>query len=125
MLRRTKQSRIAGEPIVRLPPRTVVHCRRDFLPAEARARASQEEYRGKMEEFAAAGTASSNYVNLLHMLLRMRRVQSPLDGGRKTRGWEDCAEATAGAVAEIIAASEKVTGAATTAARRLPASFAG
>ena len=127
MLRRTKQSRIAGEPIVRLPPRTVVHCRRDFLPAEARAYARlQEEYRGKMEEFAAAGTVSSNYVNLLHMLLRMRQAcNHPSMVGGKPAGWEDCAEATAGAVAEIIAASEKVTGAATTAARRLPAALRG
>ena len=127
MLRRTKQSRIAGEPIVRLPPRTVVHCRRDFLPAEARAYARlQEEYRGKMEEFAAAGTVSSNYVNLLHMLLRMRQAcNHPSMVGGRPAGWEDCPEATAGAVAEIIAASEKVTGAATTAARRLPAALRG
>ena len=75
MLRRTKQSRINGEPIVRLPPRTVVHSRRVFLPAEQKAYARlQAEYRGKMEEFAAAGTVSSNYVNLLHMLLRLRQA---------------------------------------------------
>lgn len=75
MLRRTKQSRINGAPIVRLPPRTVVHFRRAFLPEEQKAYALlQAEYRGKMEEFAAAGTVSSNYVNLLHMLLRLRQA---------------------------------------------------
>ena len=65
------------------------------------------------------GDGSSNYVNLLHMLLRMRQAcNHPSMVGGRPAGWEDCPEATAGAVAEIIAASEKVTGA-TTAARRL------
>lgn len=89
MLRRTKQSRINGAPIVRLPPRTVVHSRRAFLPAEQKAYARlQAEYRGKMEEYAAAGTVSSNYVNLLHMLLRLRQAcnHPSLVGGARGDG---------------------------------------
>jgi hypothetical protein len=75
MLSRTKQSRINGAPIVRLPPTNGRALRRAFLPEEQKAYALlQAEYRGKMEEFAAAGTVSSNYVNLLHMLLRLRQA---------------------------------------------------
>ena len=91
MLRRTKQSRINGAPIVRLPPRVVVHARRTFSPAEQKAYARlQAEYRGKMEEFAAAGTVSSNYVNLLHMLLRLRQAcnHPSLVGGSAARAAE-------------------------------------
>ena len=74
-LRRTKQSTINGEPIVRLPLRTVAHARLTFDAPEAEKYARlQAEYRAKMEEFAAAGTVASNYVNLLHMLLRLRQA---------------------------------------------------
>jgi hypothetical protein len=135
MLRRTKQSRIDGEPIVRLPPRTVVHSQRTFLPAEARGYARlQAEYRCKMEEFAAAGTVSSNYVNLLHMLLRLRqacnhpslvggmRGMAPDSGGAGGAGGGGPGGDMAGGAG---AGGEKVTAAAASAARRLPAALRG
>ena len=145
MLRRTKQSRINGEPIVRLPPRTVVHSRRVFLPAEQKAYARlQAEYRGKMEEYAAAGTVSSNYVNLLHMLLRLRQAcnHPSLVGGSAARaaearpGADGTAKPSAGRsgtpsedarVRLSIPADARVkaTAAATAAARRLPAALRG
>ena len=146
MLRRTKQSRINGEPIVRLPPRTVVHSRRVFLPAEQKAYARlQAEYRGKMEEFAAAGTVSSNYVNLLHMLLRLRQAcnhQSLVGGVRATseadvtssanRSSADTAPTVAGStndtdvrVSVPAGARVAVPASATAAARRLPAALRG
>ena len=145
MLRRTKQSRINGAPIVRLPPRIVVHSKRAFLPAEQKAYARlQAEYRGKMEEYAAAGTVSSNYVNLLHMLLRLRQAcnHPSLVGGSAARaaearpGADGTAKPSAGRsgtpsedarVRLSIPADARVkaTAAATAAARRLPAALRG
>ena len=129
MLRRTKQSQIDGEPIVRLPPRTVVHCQRQFMPDELRGYARlQAEYLSKMEEFAAAGTVSSNYVNLLHMLLRLRQAcnHPSLVGGARLGGGEGVGGAgRGGVVAGISGAGERVSAASVGAARRLPAALRG
>lgn len=145
MLRRTKQSKINGQPIVRLPPRTVVHSQRTFLPAEQTAYAKlQLEYRGKMEEFAAAGTVSSNYVNLLHMLLRLRQAcnHPSLVGGVRQPVSVALPEASAqpglhhasssadlsktqGEDTALQSPAAKVPASAVAAARRLPAALRG
>jgi SNF2 family DNA or RNA helicase len=75
MLRRTKATRIGGEPIVKLPPRTVSLQAVDFSARERGCYAQlQAEYRHKFAEFRAAGTVSTNYVNILYMLLRLRQA---------------------------------------------------
>ena len=75
MLRRTKATKIAGEPIVRLPPRSVRLRAVEFSSTERECYARlQAEYRLKFAEFRAAGTVSNNYVNILYMLLRLRQA---------------------------------------------------
>jgi len=147
MLRRTKQSKINGAPIVRLPPRTVVHSRRVFLPDEQTAYAKlQAEYRAKMNEFALAGTVSSNYVNLLHMLLRLRQAcnHPSLVGGVRpmltvapvassvelmdlTGGTDGSVDLTTGkqTAALVSPVAAKVSVSAIASARRLPSALRG
>ena len=134
-LRRTKQSTINGEPIVRLPPRTVAHARLTFDAPEAEKYARlQAEYRAKMEEFAAAGTVASNYVNLLHMLLRLRQACNHpalgagcagdgfVDGNGNGNGNGNPSEVSS---ARSRRAASVPGAAAVSAARRLPAELRG
>ena len=94
MLRRTKATRVGGEPIVRLPPRTVALRGVEFSQRERACYARlQAEYRAKFAEFRAAGTVSTNYVNILYMLLRLRQACNHLGlaalgggGGATQRG---------------------------------------
>jgi SNF2 family DNA or RNA helicase len=95
MLRRTKATRVGGEPIVRLPPRTVALRGVEFSQRERACYARlQAEYRAKFAEFRAAGTVSTNYVNILYMLLRLRQACNHLglaalgggSGGAAARG---------------------------------------
>jgi SNF2 family DNA or RNA helicase len=75
MLRRTKATQILGEPIVKLPPRTVRLRAVEFSAAERECYGRlQAEYRTRFAEFRAAGTVSNNYVNILYMLLRLRQA---------------------------------------------------
>eukprot|EP00850_Spirogloea_muscicola_P012718 SM000083S22765 [mRNA] locus=s83:377343:380340:+ [translate_table: standard] len=75
LLRRTKATMIDGQPIVNLPARIVKLHVTDFSAAEAAFYAALEsESRQQFQSYAAAGTLASNYVNILHMLLRLRQA---------------------------------------------------
>ncbi|XP_050232274.1 helicase-like transcription factor CHR28 isoform X2 [Mercurialis annua] len=75
MLRRTKGTLIDGEPIVKLPPKTICLTKVDFS-AEERAFYTRLEAdsRSKFKAYAAAGTLNQNYANILLMLLRLRQA---------------------------------------------------
>ncbi|PON87722.1 Cdk-activating kinase assembly factor [Trema orientale] len=75
MLRRTKGTFIDGEPIIKLPPKTVCLSKVDFS-SEERAFYTQLEAdsRSRFKAYAAAGTVNQNYANILLMLLRLRQA---------------------------------------------------
>ncbi|KAK1422654.1 hypothetical protein QVD17_17940 [Tagetes erecta] len=75
MLRRTKGTLLKGEPIISLPPKTIILKRVDFS-AEERGfyHKLEAESRAQFAEYAAAGTVKQNYVNILLMLLRLRQA---------------------------------------------------
>ncbi|EXB96365.1 SMARCA3-like protein 2 [Morus notabilis] len=75
MLRRTKGTLINGEPIIKLPPKTVRLNKVDFS-SEERAFYTQLESdsRSRFKAYAAAGTVNQNYANILLMLLRLRQA---------------------------------------------------
>ncbi|KAL4278546.1 hypothetical protein GQ457_03G005150 [Hibiscus cannabinus] len=75
MLRRTKATLIDGEPIIKLPPKSIHMSRVDFT-AEERDFYTQLEAdsRSLFKEYAAAGTVNQNYANILLMLLRLRQA---------------------------------------------------
>ena len=75
MLRRTKATCIGGEPIVKLPPRHVALRCVKFSSGERQAYFElQKVYADRFAEYRAAGTVSTNYVNILYMLLRLRQA---------------------------------------------------
>ncbi|GKB57430.1 helicase-like transcription factor CHR28 [Tanacetum coccineum] len=75
MLRRTKGTRLKGEPIISLPPKTIMLKKVDFTAEERGFYQSLEaEARAQFEEYAAAGTVKQNYINILLMLLRLRQA---------------------------------------------------
>ncbi|TYH85048.1 hypothetical protein ES332_D02G238500v1 [Gossypium tomentosum] len=75
MLRRTKATLIYGEPIIKLPPKSVLMSKVDFT-AEERDFYTQLEAdsRSQFKAYAAAGTVNQNYANILLMLLRLRQA---------------------------------------------------
>ncbi|KAL1176220.1 hypothetical protein V6Z11_A04G143600 [Gossypium hirsutum] len=75
MLRRTKATLIDGEPIIKLPPKSI-HMSKVEFSAEERAFYNQLEAdsRSLFKEYAAAGTLNQNYANILLMLLRLRQA---------------------------------------------------
>ncbi|KAE8696603.1 SNF2 domain-containing protein [Hibiscus syriacus] len=75
MLRRTKATLIDGEPIIKLPPKSINMSKVDFT-AEERAFYTQLEAdsRSLFKQYAAAGTLHQNYANILLMLLRLRQA---------------------------------------------------
>ncbi|KHG28441.1 putative ATP-dependent helicase C23E6.02 [Gossypium arboreum] len=75
MLRRTKATLIDGEPIIKLPPKSVLMSKVDFT-AEERDFYTQLEAdsRSQFKAYAAAGTVNQNYANILLMLLRLRQA---------------------------------------------------
>ncbi|XWS63266.1 hypothetical protein CRYUN_Cryun06bG0080400 [Craigia yunnanensis] len=75
MLRRTKATLIDGEPIIRLPPKSIHMSKIDFT-AEERAFYTQLEAdsRSQFKAYAAAGTLNQNYANILLLLLRLRQA---------------------------------------------------
>ncbi|KAK9063856.1 hypothetical protein SSX86_017728 [Deinandra increscens subsp. villosa] len=75
MLRRTKGSLIDGKPIINLPPKTINLTMVDFSPEERAFYLKLEsESRSRFKAYAAAGTVSQNYANILLMLLRLRQA---------------------------------------------------
>jgi SNF2 family DNA or RNA helicase len=75
VLRRTKTCLIDGKPIVNLPPRIVKLQQAEFSLDERTFYTNLEaESRAQFQEYAAAGTVQSNYVNILWMLLRLRQA---------------------------------------------------
>ncbi|KAL3677114.1 hypothetical protein R1sor_027062 [Riccia sorocarpa] len=92
MLRRTKDTLIDGEPIVKLPPRIVAMEEVEF-DEEEREFYSDLEYnsREKYEDYADAGTVTRNYYNILVMILRLRQACNHrlLVKGQKTQRARD------------------------------------
>ncbi|XP_076905019.1 helicase-like transcription factor CHR28 isoform X1 [Bidens hawaiensis] len=75
MLRRTKGTLIDGKPIINLPPKTIELKTVDFSPEERDFYVKLEtESRSRFKAWAAAGTVSQNYANILLMLLRLRQA---------------------------------------------------
>ncbi|XP_057804348.1 helicase-like transcription factor CHR28 isoform X2 [Salvia miltiorrhiza] len=75
MLRRTKGDKIDDKPIINLPPKKV-HLTRVEFSLEERAFYEKLEFdsRKQFKAYAAAGTVSQNYANILLMLLRLRQA---------------------------------------------------
>lgn len=75
MLRRTKGSKIDGEPVVKLPERLVRLEQKDFNEEEREFYKKLEaEFSQKVKKFQAEGTMRQNYVSMLWMLLRLRQA---------------------------------------------------
>ncbi|XP_065868604.1 helicase-like transcription factor CHR28 [Euphorbia lathyris] len=75
MLRRTKGTLIDGQPIINLPPKSISLMKVDFSPEERAFYTRLEaDSRSKFKAYAAAGTVSQNYANILLMLLRLRQA---------------------------------------------------
>jgi SNF2 family DNA or RNA helicase len=75
MLRRTKTSKLNGKPIVSLPPRIVELEVGVFSPEEREFYDSlKRSVESELKTMSAAGSLSSNYVNILWMLLRLRQA---------------------------------------------------
>ncbi|KAL8120583.1 helicase-like transcription factor CHR28 isoform X2 [Apium graveolens] len=75
MLRRTKGTYIDGEPIIRLPRKTI-----NLIPSEF-CKEERDFYKeleasslSQFKAYAAAGTLNQNYANILLMLLRLRQA---------------------------------------------------
>ncbi|XP_010528780.1 PREDICTED: helicase-like transcription factor CHR28 [Tarenaya hassleriana] len=75
MLRRTKGTIIDGQPIIKLPPKTVNLSKVDFsLEERSFYRKLEADSRSQFKAYAAAGTVNQNYANILLMLLRLRQA---------------------------------------------------
>ncbi|KAL5231586.1 hypothetical protein ABZP36_030362 [Zizania latifolia] len=75
LLRRTKETLINGEPIIKLPPKTINLDKVDFTKEErAFYMTLEERSRQQFKAYAAAGTLKQNYANILLMLLRLRQA---------------------------------------------------
>lgn len=75
MLRRTKGTLIDGKPIIILPPKTINLTSVDFSTEERAFYVKLEaDSRSRFKAYAAAGTLSQNYANILLMLLRLRQA---------------------------------------------------
>ncbi|VVA98311.1 unnamed protein product [Arabis nemorensis] len=75
MLRRTKGTLLDGQPIINLPPKKVNLSKVDFSVEERSFyRKLEADSRSQFKAYAAAGTLSQNYANILLMLLRLRQA---------------------------------------------------
>ncbi|KQK18942.1 helicase-like transcription factor CHR28 [Brachypodium distachyon] len=75
LLRRTKETKINGEPIINLPPKTINLNKVDFTKEERAFYSTLEERsQQQFKEYAAAGTLNQNYANILLLLLRLRQA---------------------------------------------------
>ncbi|KAL2869823.1 DEAD/DEAH box helicase [Aspergillus lucknowensis] len=75
LLRRTKESKIDGEPILRLPPRVSEKVHAAFSDDELELYQSLENRtRLQFNKYLEAGTVGRNYSNILVLLLRLRQA---------------------------------------------------
>ncbi|XP_043716055.1 helicase-like transcription factor CHR28 [Telopea speciosissima] len=75
MLRRTKGTLLDGEPIIKLPPKSVYLTKVEFSTEERAFYLNLEaDSRLQFKKYAAAGTVNQNYANILLMLLRLRQA---------------------------------------------------
>ncbi|CAN6457648.1 unnamed protein product [Victoria cruziana] len=75
MLRRTKGTMLDGEPIIKLPPKSISLKKVDFSVEERDFYSRLEaDSREQFKVYADAGTVKQNYVNILLMLLRLRQA---------------------------------------------------
>nr|VDC94027.1 unnamed protein product [Brassica oleracea] len=75
MLRRTKETLLDGQPIINLPPKKINLRRVDFSVDERSFYKKLEaDSQSQFKAYAAAGTLSQNYANILLMLLRLRQA---------------------------------------------------
>ncbi|CAN8268981.1 unnamed protein product [Cochlearia groenlandica] len=75
MLRRTKGTLLDGQPIINLPPKKINLSKVDFSAEERSFYIKLEaDSRSQFKAYAAAGTLSQNYANILLMLLRLRQA---------------------------------------------------
>ncbi|KAG4984687.1 hypothetical protein JHK87_029436 [Glycine soja] len=75
MLRRTKGTLLDGKPIINLPPKTIELSKVDFsIEERAFYTKLESDSRLQFKAYAAAGTVSQNYANILLMLLRLRQA---------------------------------------------------
>ncbi|XP_020591599.1 helicase-like transcription factor CHR28 isoform X2 [Phalaenopsis equestris] len=75
LLRRTKDTRINGEAIIKLPPKSICLKEVDFSHEERAFYMKLEaDSRQQFKAYAAAGTLKQNYANILLMLLRLRQA---------------------------------------------------
>ncbi|KAH9289743.1 hypothetical protein KI387_033860, partial [Taxus chinensis] len=75
MLRRTKGTVIDGEPILKLPPKSVTLKKIEFSAEEREFYNKLElDSRAQFKVYQEAGTLKQNYVNILVMLLRLRQA---------------------------------------------------
>ena len=74
LLRRTKQTKIDGQPIIRIPERTVEEAHAVFNDDEKQVYDSLEQ-RSQLtfNKYLRAGTVGKNYSNMLTLLLRLRQ----------------------------------------------------
>lgn len=75
LLRRTKETLLDGQPIIKIPPKTIALKKINFTQEERIFYLALEEgSRQKFKKFAAAGTIKQNYANILVLLLRLRQA---------------------------------------------------
>ncbi|XP_031488009.1 helicase-like transcription factor CHR28 isoform X2 [Nymphaea colorata] len=89
MLRRTKGTIIDGEPIIKLPPKSISLKKVDFSMDERDFYSRLEaDSREQFKVYADAGTVKQNYVNILLMLLRLRQA---CDHPKLVKGFDSAA----------------------------------
>ncbi|CAL9090980.1 unnamed protein product [Musa textilis] len=75
LLRRTKGTVIDGEPILKLPPKSICLKKVDFSHEEREFYLKLEaDSRQQFKAYAAAGTLKQNYASILLLLLRLRQA---------------------------------------------------
>uniref|UniRef100_A0ACD5UUY2 Uncharacterized protein n=1 Tax=Avena sativa TaxID=4498 RepID=A0ACD5UUY2_AVESA len=75
LLRRTKETLLDGEPIIKIPGKTIELKKITFTQEERYFYLALEEgSRQKFKKFAASGTIKQNYANILVLLLRLRQA---------------------------------------------------
>ncbi|QRV98450.1 DNA repair protein RAD5 [Ceratobasidium sp. AG-Ba] len=75
LLRRTKQTKLEGKPLITLQPKTIEIEELEFSPDERQIYAAVEaRQQQKFNRFLRAGTVMKNYTAVLVMLLRLRQV---------------------------------------------------